>query len=167
MKRRGFGRHFRLDFFLFDIADFFRFRFGRQFFQRGENEAFLPLQIARHDEILRRMRFQPARAAPQQFFDFLFADVIVFVVVHYRQQNIKMRQGFAQLFDGAKLEAHERRLAPGGKTGVEREFFDLDLVAERLEQLARGFLAARRAFDLDFKRNFARREFASVPCKRR
>ena len=53
-------------------------------------------QVAASDFVALGVRCEPAFALAQEFFDFVFADPIVFVVVEDREKNIEVLQDVLQ-----------------------------------------------------------------------
>ena len=53
-------------------------------------------QVARHDDIARRVAVEPALAVTKQLLDFVVADPVVLLIVEHRNEHVEVRQQLAQ-----------------------------------------------------------------------
>ena len=60
------------------------------------DQAALRHEIPRNDLVTRRVGFEPTLAAPKKLLDFVISNPVVLLVVQHRNQDVQMREQFAQ-----------------------------------------------------------------------
>ena len=108
----------------------------------------------------------------EQLFHLLLADVVVLEVVEDRNQDVQVRQQFAQRRGLRERHGVVRTLAPLGELLVQRIPDGLDLVAQRLEDFVQEVLAApaRQHFERGDQRDRRAGQFgaflgAAIQCR--
>ena len=120
-------------------------------------------QIAASDGVALGMIVEPAFAALEQLFDFVFADPVVFLVVEDRNKDIKMVEQLSKNLAGLESDSEIAALAPFWKLLIERKLSGFDGVTERLKKRTEKRLAstARNYSQSNFERESSFCEFGA------
>src|SRR5260221_2133004 len=104
-------------------------------------------QIAVRDQLTLRMRGEPVLALTKELRNLIVADIVMLVVIENRNQDIQMRQEFAE--PDFATESHSKVSAePPLRVGIIQRMRDrFDGVAKRLEEPPRERLATATGDD--------------------
>ena len=124
------------------------------------NEPSLMHEIARDDDVARRMAIEPALAVTKQLFDLVVSNPVVLLIVEHRNEHVQVGQQVAQPARCSKRDGKQPARAERRHALVEFVARRFDRIAERLEQPAEERLAATAGNSREtcFERQCGRRE---------
>ncbi len=106
-------------------------------------------QVSTRDLLLFRMRCQPTDPFGKQFFQFIVAHEVVFVVVEDRDEDVQVRQQFRNRLVSTDRHREIGTLAPFGELLIERMTCGLDGVTQRFEHAVQKVVATSHRQDID------------------
>src|SRR5262249_50707531 len=106
----------------------------RELRERRADERPLVREVAVRDQVLLRMRREPALAVRDELLDLGVADEVVLVVVQYGEEHVEEREAGVDGLLARDLEREDAGAAPRGEVRIEGVRLDSNLVAERTEE---------------------------------
>ena len=153
---------------------------GRRFFvglvlrcetrHRVTHEASLMREVARHDDLARRMALEPALAMTKELLHFVVADPVVLAIVDNGYEHVEVCQQVAEAAGGAQRDGEQSARPERRHAVVEFMAAGFDPVAERLEERAEERFPAtardRRESRLEWQRGSREFGLALAPTVR-
>jgi hypothetical protein len=102
----------------------------------------LMAEVAVSNEVLLRVRRQPARTPRQELVHLVVTDVVVLLVIQHWDEDVEVRQQVGESHGRPETDVEVAALTPLREPFVEGQAVGLDLVAERAEQPRDHVLAA-------------------------